>query len=386
MNSSLLINDLINVLEGANKQNAMTKDEILNSKLENNPIIKKLGNILNKSFEDFIIDNNELTKNLNDAVKTREEQDKITSPDTPTVDKPATSDKPATPDKPEKKDDEDEDDEDEGIMGKFKWVLIGIGIFVFLIICGGLIYYYYSSSPAEPEINVLNNNPAYQYNQEPYVRSAPTPEALPAQSSLFSFSAHPQAPPVQQAPPVDQEYSYMMPFSFSQNSKEQIDNLQDTVRGSVKKISVKEEPVIQEPAKEEAVIQEPAKEEPVIQKPAKEEPVNEDEDTGSSSDSESEEKNEKVEEKSSSESSSDNSDDESEEKNEKAEDTSGKDSKSKKKDNEEDNKIIGGYRGSGRGRGRGRGNGRVREGARNNAKNKDTGFNYIINKIFNSVK
>ena len=97
MNSSLLINDLINVLENVNTKNPMTKDEILNAKLENNPIIKDLGKILNKSFEDFIIDNNEMTKNLNEAVKTREEQDKLSAlQSTPSSTKSATPATPAT--------------------------------------------------------------------------------------------------------------------------------------------------------------------------------------------------------------------------------------------------------------------------------------------------
>ena len=56
MNSSLLINDLINVLEGANKQNAMTKDEILNSKLSKSA--KKSNHLKGIAIDIYIFDIN----------------------------------------------------------------------------------------------------------------------------------------------------------------------------------------------------------------------------------------------------------------------------------------------------------------------------------------
>ena len=153
MNTSLLINDLISVLENVNKKHTETEDDKIISKIENNPIIKDLSNVLNKNFEDFITNNNQLTSNLNNAVSLREQQDNLanngntsnisnidntsnTSNITNTSNTSNTSD---TSDDSEKSKDE------EDIMGRFKWVLIGIGIFIFLIICGSLIYYYYSS-------------------------------------------------------------------------------------------------------------------------------------------------------------------------------------------------------------------------------------------------
>jgi ribosomal protein L12E/L44/L45/RPP1/RPP2 len=230
MNTSLLINDLISVLENVNKKGTESDDDKLISKIENNPIIKDFGNILNKNFEDFITNNNELTSNLNNAINKRIEDDKLTNTNNSTTSATAaatttsttgTTATTAKADAKNAKDKEDEEDEEDDIMGRFKWVLIGIGIFVFLIIVSSLVYYYYySSNPSVEEINEnLSKQPIMateQYIPPQYAESSKF--ITPLQQTQYIRSAPPVLP-TQPVQPTD-EYSYFPFSSFSQNNKE----------------------------------------------------------------------------------------------------------------------------------------------------------------------
>ena len=82
----------------------------------------------------------------------------------------------------------EETKEEEDIMSKFKWVLISIGIFVFLIIVGSIFYWYFSSQPEEtimqPQSNIqpitvkppppqnVEVEPAKNYSYLPFMSTA----------------------------------------------------------------------------------------------------------------------------------------------------------------------------------------------------------------------
>ena len=206
MNTSLLINDLISVLENVNKKGTESDDDKLISKIENNPIIKDLGNILNKNFEDFITNNNELTSNLNNAINRRNEDDKLANTSNSTTTTPTAATTATTTVKVDTKDKKDKEDEEDDIMGKFKWVLIGIGIFVFLIIVSSLVYYYYySSNPSVEEINEnLSKQPIMateQYIPPQYAESSKF--ITPLQQTQYIRSAPPVLP-TQPVQPTDE--------------------------------------------------------------------------------------------------------------------------------------------------------------------------------------
>ena len=86
----------------------------------------------------------------------------------------------------------EETKEDEDIMSKFKWVLISIGIFVFLIIVGSIFYWYFSSQPEEtimqPRSNIqpvsaapppqnVEVEPTQNYSYLPFMSAAAVPDA-----------------------------------------------------------------------------------------------------------------------------------------------------------------------------------------------------------------
>ena len=81
--------------------------------------------------------------------------------------------------------------EEEDIMSKFKWVLISIGIFIFLIIVGSIFYWYFSSQPEEtimrPRSNIqhvstasppqnVEVKPAQNYSYLPFMSAANVPD------------------------------------------------------------------------------------------------------------------------------------------------------------------------------------------------------------------
>jgi len=76
-------------------------------------------------------------------------------------------------------------------MSKFKWVLISIGIFVFLIILGSIFYWYFSSQPEEtimqPRSNIqpvstglppqnVEVEPSQNYSYLPFMSNTSVPD------------------------------------------------------------------------------------------------------------------------------------------------------------------------------------------------------------------
>jgi len=182
---TLLINELISLLEKDNKSN---ND---NSKIitANNPekIYNNLISLLSKNIEDFITATESkediLLRGLNDLKARREEQDTIASkvqynnnnynriiedePDK--ADKEAkveesakAEEKPIKPveiPKEESKKTEEEPIIKDGLMDKFKWVLVGFGILIFLIIIIVGVYYYYFSYNTESNTTHVPTEP-----------------------------------------------------------------------------------------------------------------------------------------------------------------------------------------------------------------------------------
>ena len=185
---TLLINELISLLEKDNKSN---ND---NSKIitANNPekIYNNLISLLSKNIEDFITATESkediLLRGLNDLKARREEQDTIASkvqynnnnynriieeePDKPDkadkeakVEEPAKAEekpiKPVEIPKEESKKTEEEPIIKDGLMDKFKWVLVGFGILIFLIIIIVGVYYYYFSYNTESNTTHVPTEP-----------------------------------------------------------------------------------------------------------------------------------------------------------------------------------------------------------------------------------
>ena len=182
---TLLINELISLLEKDNKSN---ND---NSKIitANNPekIYNNLISLLSKNIEDFITATESkediLLRGLNDLKARREEQDTIASkvqynnnnynriiedePDKADkeakVEEPAKAEekpiKPVEIPKEESKKTEEEPIIKDGLMDKFKWVLVGFGILIFLIIIIVGVYYYYFSYNTESNTTHVPTEP-----------------------------------------------------------------------------------------------------------------------------------------------------------------------------------------------------------------------------------
>ena len=196
---TLLINELISLLE---KDNSKLRNNNSNNK-ENkeNLLYDKLVSLVSKNIEDFITSTESkediLLRGLNDLKKTREEQDIIasnvqynnnnnssgviikesnnTTPPPPPKDENITSnisnktDEKLQNDNPIKPEDTDSKD----LMDKFKWVLIGFGILMFLLFIIFGVYYYYSYNndipnqpvqPVEPINYVQPSQPVQPIN------------------------------------------------------------------------------------------------------------------------------------------------------------------------------------------------------------------------------
>ena len=144
-------------------------------KSEDSQILKKLMNSLNNNKEsfsdDFTID--EIKAAVEERQQERANEDEVilgVEPAEETTEESA-----------------EETKEDEDIMSKFKWVLISISIFVFLIIVGSIFYWYFSSQPEEtimqPKSNIqpitttppsqnVEIEPAQNYSYLPFTSSS----------------------------------------------------------------------------------------------------------------------------------------------------------------------------------------------------------------------
>ena len=117
-------------------------------KNNNNKLIEKLE-ILEKfvSSESNKLSTEALNKLISDRVKSNNEQEGIKNTKEEENSKLSES--------VEKEVIETETNKSEDIMGKFKWVLIGIGIFVLLIFISGIIYWYMNMSSTPSEVPIL---------------------------------------------------------------------------------------------------------------------------------------------------------------------------------------------------------------------------------------
>ena len=154
-------------------------------KSEDSQILKKLMNSLNNNKEsfsdDFTID--EIKAAVEERQQERANEDEVILGVEPAEETTEESAEETTEESAE------ETKEDEDIMSKFKWVLISIGIFVFLIIVGSIFYWYFSSQPEEtimqPKSNIqpITTTPPSQ-NVE--IEPAQNYSYLPFTSSSFS--------------------------------------------------------------------------------------------------------------------------------------------------------------------------------------------------------
>jgi len=122
-------------------------------KSEDSQILKKLMNSLNNNKEsfsdDFTID--EIKAAVEERQQERANEDEVILGVEPAEETTEESAEETTEESAE------ETKEDEDIMSKFKWVLISIGIFVFLIIVGSIFYWYFSSQPEETIMQPKSN-------------------------------------------------------------------------------------------------------------------------------------------------------------------------------------------------------------------------------------
>jgi len=180
---TLLINELISLLEKDNKSNNDNSKIITSNNSEK--IYNNLISLLSKNIEDFITATESkediLLRGLNDLKARREEQDIIASKvqynnnyNSNIEDKQDKADKKSkvkeiskAEEKPIKQDEipkkEPNKPEEpiikEGLMDKFKWVLVGFGILIFLIIIIVGIYYYYFSYNTESNTTPIQYEP-----------------------------------------------------------------------------------------------------------------------------------------------------------------------------------------------------------------------------------
>jgi len=164
-----IIQSLIASLEKNNNNKLIEKLEILERFVSSEESNKLSTAALNKLISDRVNSNNK-----QDGIKDVEED--------------------TTKSDVSKSDEKEEVIESDNIMSKFKWVLIGIGIFVLLIFISSIIYWYMNMSSTPSEVPVL----------QPVV--APT--------DTISQSSHIQTNLVSEP----QEYSYI-PEIFQSNSK-----------------------------------------------------------------------------------------------------------------------------------------------------------------------
>ena len=130
-------------------------------KSEDSQIVKKLMNSLNNNKEsfsdDFTIDG--IKAAVEERQQERANEDEVILGVEPAEETTEESAEETTEEPAEETTEEsaEETKEDEDIMSKFKWVLISIGIFVFLIIVGSIFYWYFSSQPEETIMQPKSN-------------------------------------------------------------------------------------------------------------------------------------------------------------------------------------------------------------------------------------
>lgn len=213
---TLLINELISLLEKDNKSNN-DNSKLIPANNNQDKLYNNLISLLSKNIEDFITATEKkediLLRGLNDLKTKREEQDTIFAsgaqyssdetndtykeesdePDKSNVTQvtPVTPVKPVEPPKEEPK--KDEETESKGLMDKFKWVLVGFGILIFLmIIIIGVYYYYFSyntTQVAETPASYVNPpvNEEYKIPREVMIKSQDVTKEQP--SSFMSMFA-----------------------------------------------------------------------------------------------------------------------------------------------------------------------------------------------------
>jgi hypothetical protein len=267
---TLLINELISLLEKDNKSNN-DNSKLIPANNNQDKLYNNLISLLSKNIEDFITATEKkediLLRGLNDLKTKREEQDTIFAsgaqyssdetndiykeesdePDKSNV-KPVIPVKPVEPPKEEPK--KDEETESKGLMDKFKWVLVGFGILIFLmIIIIGVYYYYFSyntTQVAETPTSYVNPpvNEEYKIPREVMIKSQDVTKEQP--SSFMSMFA---PAPIEKAQsvvpqPIVQEPSRQSSSIMSMFAPAPIEKTQSAVP----------QPIVQEPSRHSSSI------------------------------------------------------------------------------------------------------------------------------------
>jgi len=217
-----IIQSLIASLEKNNNNKLIEKLEILEKFVSSEESNKLSTEALNKLISDRVKSNNEQEgiKNAKEDTK-KEDNSKLSK----SVEKEVI---------------ETETNNSEGIMSKFKWVLIGIGIFVLLIFISSVIYWYMNMSSTPSEIPIL----------QPDV----------TQTDTTSQPSHIQNNVVTET----QEYSYI-PDIFQRNSKKSEElrlseegRLQNELRSSREneRVQEKEDEKVQVKVDERVIVEE----------------------------------------------------------------------------------------------------------------------------------
>jgi hypothetical protein len=214
-----IIQSLITSLEKNNNNKLIEKLEILEKFVSSEESNKLSTEALNKLISDRVKSNNEQEGIKNAKKDTKEEDNNKLSE---SVEKEVIE--------------ESETKKSEDIMSKFKWVLIGIGIFVLLIFISSIIYWYMNMSSTPSEVPIL----------QPVVTPTDT----------ISQPNHEQ----NNVPSENQEYSYI-PEIFQRNSRKSEElrlseegRPQNELRSS--RENVREDEIVQEKVKEDERVQE----------------------------------------------------------------------------------------------------------------------------------
>jgi hypothetical protein len=273
---TLLINELISLLEKDNKSNN-DNSKLIPANNNQDKLYNNLISLLSKNIEDFITATEKkediLLRGLNDLKTKREEQDTIfasgaqySSDETNDTDKeesdepdksnvkpvtpvtPVTPVKPVEPPKEEPK--KDEETESKGLMDKFKWVLVGFGILIFLmIIIIGVYYYYFSyntTQVAETSASYVNPsvNEEYKIPREVMIKSQDVTKEQPS-SFMSMFSPAPIEKTQSVVPqPIVQEPSRQSSSIMSMFAPAPIEKTK----------SVVPQPIVQEPSRQSSSI------------------------------------------------------------------------------------------------------------------------------------
>ena len=222
-----IIQSLIASLEKNNNNKLIEKLEILEKFVSSEESNKLSTEALNKLISDRVKSNNEQEgiKNAKEDTKKEDTKKEDNSKLSKSVEKEVI---------------ETETNNSEGIMSKFKWVLIGIGIFVLLIFISSVIYWYMNMSSTPSEIPIL----------QPDV----------TQTDTTSQPSHIQNNVVTET----QEYSYI-PDIFQRNSKKSEElrlseegRLQNELRSSREneRVQEKEDEKVQVKVDERVIVEE----------------------------------------------------------------------------------------------------------------------------------